>query len=466
MRLEYDALSKHMYMIGGTGVGKSRAIESWVMQHVKNNQGVGVIDPHGELYDNLLARIAQLGGRVHGRVALINPLDPTHTVGINPLELKKGEVAQRQAQFLAGVVTKIFRADPIITARMQRMMFHTFWLLTSSGLTLVEFEPLLTDADYRSRLLTPFADTHNLRRYWEQEFPSNDRLITEWTQSSLNKVGALVADPDFALMLGQQKSTIDFRAIMDEGKVLLVRLSKGELTEQGSHLMGAFILAQIQLAALSRAANPHEKHRQFTLFLDEFQNYTTDDIHEILAESRKYKLSLVVAHQFYEQLRDSPQLQAAVLNTVGNLVCFQVGDSDADQLARDIFVPPVDEIKDVRRRRVPTGFDWWPFTIEEEPVWRPLPEIWELEKRKLTRLPPRMFWHKQRGGSEPTLLRTVNMPDVKRTPRLEQAIAELTAASAAVYGRDKTEVAAKITARASKLAGNNQDEILEIEVID
>lgn len=466
MRLLYDALSKHMYVIGGTGVGKSRAIESWVMQHVKNKRGVGVIDPHGELYDNLIARIAQLGRQVFDRVVLINPLDPSYTVGINPLELKSGEVPERRAQFLASVVTKIFRADPLITARMQRMMFHAFWLLIVSRLTLVEFEPVLTDADFRARLLIPLPHTHNLFRYWTREFPNSDRLVTEWTQSSLNKVGALVADPDFALMLGQQHSTLDYRALMDEGKVLLVRLSKGELSEQGSHLMGAFILAQIQLAAMSRAATPHVNYRRFTLFLDEFQNYTTDDIHEILAESRKYKLSLVVAHQFYEQLRHSPELQAAVLNTVGNLVCFQVGDSDAEQLVRDVFIPPVDLVKDVRRRRVPTGIDWWPFTIEEEPVWRPLPEIWELEKRKLTLLPPRMFWHKQRGKNAPRLLRTVNMPDVKKTPRLEEAIGELITVSAAAYGRAKPDVAAEITARAARLAGNKLDNIHELEEID
>lgn len=466
MRLGYDDLSKHMYVIGGTGVGKSRAIEAWVMQHVQGRQGVGVIDPHGELYDNLVARIAALGERVYERVVLINPLDPEHIVGINPLELKSGEVAERRAQFLASVVTKIFRADPIITARMQRMMFHAFWLLVISSLTLVEFEALLTDEDFRATLLQPLSNRHNLRRYWEREFPTADRLVTEWTQSSLNKVGALVADPDFALMLGQQKSTVDFRAIMDEGKVLLVRLSKGELSEQGSHLMGAFVLAQIQLAALSRAAQAHQNHRRFTLFLDEFQNYTTDDVHEILAESRKYKLSLVVAHQFYEQLHHSPELQAAVLNTVGNLVSFQVGDSDAEQLARDIFAPPVDAIKDIRRRRVPTGIDWWPFTTEEEPVWRPLPEIWELERRKLTQLPPRMFWYRRRGEAAPQLLRTVTMPDVKRSPRLEQAIGQLMMVSAAAHARSKAEVAAELAARQDRVFGAEDDAIEELEAID
>ncbi len=440
MQLSDDALARHVYVLGGTGVGKSRALESWLVQLIKANQGVGVIDPHGELYDNLLARIAKQGRRFFDKVVLFDPIDPDYTVGFNPLELRLGEFPERRAQFLATVITKIFQADPAITVRMQRVMFHTFWLLIQSELTLTEFAPLLTDKQYRAKLLTPSTLDPKLRQFWEREFPSQDKTITDWIGSSLNKVDPLVTDPDFALILGQKKSTLDFRTLMDQGNILLVKLSKGVIGEAKTHLMGAFILAQIQLAALARANTQRSSLRRFHLFLDEFQNYTTDDIHQILAESRKYGLSLIMAHQFYDQLRDNPTLQAAVLSTVGNLICFQVGYQDAQRLVYDLFTPDIDEIKDVRTRKMPTGIRWWPYTTEQDIVWRPLSEIWELEARKLTELPPRFFWYKRRGGTEAELFRSLDMPDLIITPDLKKAIDTLRERSASHHGQPKDEI--------------------------
>ncbi len=323
MRLSDTQLSRHVYVIGGSGVGKLQAMEGWAIDLMRGDQGVGVIDPHGELYHNLLARIAVHGERIHPKVVLFDPLNPAHKVGFNPLELQVGEVAERKAQFLSNVIAKLFHADPLLTARMQRILFHTFWLLIQNHL--LEFEEVLTNPTYRKLLLQRVSSESSLRRYWQQEFPTQERLVKEWTQSSLNKVGALVTDPDFAPVLGQQHSTINFRTIMDEGKILLVNLPKGIFGETNSHLMGAFIVAQIQQAVMARAAVTYSAYRPFTLFLDEFQNYATDDIHEILAETRKYRLALVMAHQYYAQLLENPKLQAAVLNTVGNLVVFRVG---------------------------------------------------------------------------------------------------------------------------------------------
>lgn len=453
MLLSFEALGKHIYMIGTTGAGKSRGIEALAVQLMKAGVGVGVFDPHGELYHNLLARIARKGCRIWDNVVLIDPLNPEHTVGFNPLELQPGEVAERRAQFLADVVSKIFRADPLITARMQRMMFHAFWLLIAARLTLVEFPPLLTDRDFRTRLLEQSNANPKLRQYWEREFPTNQRTVTEWTQSSLNKVGELVTDPDIELMLGQVKSSIDFRSIMDQGKVFLAHLPKGRLSGRGSYLMGAFLLAQVQLAALSRADSPYAKPRQFVLFIDEFQNYLTEDIHEILAESRKYGLSLIMAHQHLGQLDDAPLLKAAVLNTVGNIVCFQMGSQDATQVVQDIFTPAVDMVKDYRSKKVPTGIDWWPYTTEFEPVYRPLGEIWELARRELTQLAPREMWYKRRGPYPPQKLRTPDMPDIQRSPKLERALAELEASSFTNYGRPKAAVRKQISERQTILFG-------------
>lgn len=447
MRLTDDALSTSLYVLGGSGVGKTSAMVGWACQLIERGQGVGYIDPHGDAYNDLLARIAMMGKRVFDRVALFNPLDNTYTAGLNPLQLGPGEVAERRAAFLSTVITKIFHADPLVTARMQRMMFHAFWLLICVGLTLIEFVPLLTEKDFRARLLSKLSPTHKLRRYFEHEFPDQDRLITEWTQSSLNKVGELITDPAFELILGQSKSTIDFPIILDKQKVFLAHLPKGELGEKNSQIMGAFTLAQIQLAALSRARNPRSKRPRFTLFIDEFQNFATDDIHEILAESRKYQLALVMGHQFYEQLRDQPKLQAAVRNTVGSLICFRLGESDARQFVRDIFQPPITgdtAIKDmhIRYQKV-AGMDW----RFEDKVYFSLEELYERETRRLVTLEKREFWYKRRGPEPARKLRTLSLPDVKHTPKLDAAIAELVATSAAIYGRSKADASAEIAAR-------------------
>jgi hypothetical protein len=457
MRFDDKALGRSVYVIGDPGSGKSRGIEGWAAQLMRQNQGVGVIDPHDQLCSNLVARLAKQGRRIWDKVVLIDPTDPDYTVGFNPLELKPGEIPERKAQFLATVISKIFRADPLITARMQRMLFHTFWLLCVSKLTLIEFEYVLTDSEFRTTLLMALPRDHKLLRYWQKEFPTQDRLITEWTQSSLNKVGPLSTDPDLELILGQQRSSVDFRRIMDEEKILLVNLPKGILTESNSYLMGAFILAQIQLAALSRAEQSQKEHKRFVLCIDEFQNYATDDVHEILAESRKYRLSLIMAHQFYDQLRDQPKLQAAVLNTTGNIACFRISSSDAELFMRDIFAPDIDQVKEIRLRRQPTGINWWPFTTEEEVVWRPLQEIWEMEARHLTMLRDREFWYKRKGPYSPRKLRTMDLPDVVMTPKLQASIDELRARSAALYGLTKSEARERIEQRRTAL--NEQQSI-------
>lgn len=449
MQLNAQSLRRHIYVLGGTGVGKSRALESWIMQLIRQGEGVGIIDPHGELFYDILTRIAKTGDRrLWQRVVIVNPLDATHIVGFNPLEVKPGEVVERKAQFLADVINKIWKADPLITARMQRMMQHTFWLLAATGLTLVELPQVLLDPEFRGHLLKQVPKPNPLHLYWEQEFPTAPRMVVDWTQSTLNKAGTLTTDPVLRLLFGQQRSSFDMRQIMDKGLVLLVNLSKGVLGADNSHMLGGFLMGAIQQAALARADAPAVSYRSFTLFVDEFQNYTTDNIQEILAESRKYKLSLVMAHQYYGQLRDNPKLQAAVVNTVGNLVCFRLGYSDADLFVRDVFYPSLDQVKDVRVnwQRVPSLLGER-LEAYEQIQYRQLEEIWERETRRLTMLKNREFWYKQRGPYQPRLLRSSDMPDIKLTPRLQEAITELVALSNRRWARSQTEVQREVERR-------------------
>jgi len=336
------------------------------------------------------------------------------------------------------------------------MMQRTFWLLAANNLTLLELEWLLTEPEIREPLLQHRQPTDRLLRYWRRggEFPTNSRTVTEWTQSTLNKAGAITDDPDIELVFGQQTSTIDFRQIMDEGLILLVNLSKGGVLSTTSHTFGAFIMAQFQQSAFTRADDPTASHRRFTLFLDEFQNYTTDDIEDILTETRKYKLSLTMAHQFYGQLRDNPELQAAVINTVGNLVCFRIGDADAQVFVRDIFQPDLDQERDkhIRYQDVPTIFGEVKRRFEDT-VYEPLPNIWEREARKLTTLKDREFWYKERGPSLPQKGKSLEMPDVVMTPYLQDAIDELVALSNERWARPKDELRREIQERQTQLLG-------------
>src|SRR5262249_48614231 len=150
-----------------------------------------------------------------------------------------------------------------------------------------------------------------------------------------------------------------------------------QLVAKNSYLLGGFVVSQFQLAAFARSRRLYQKYAPFILVLDEFQNMVTDDIHELLAESRKYGLGLVLAHQFYAQLGDQPKLQQAVLNTVANLAVFRVGASDAALFVRDVFRPEIDRIKDTRKRVYPTGLKFLPFIYEDEAVYRPLNETIE-----------------------------------------------------------------------------------------
>ena len=431
--------STHTYVIGATGAGKSRAMETWILQDARRGRGFGVIDPAGDLFSHSLSRLAiLLAGKpdLLERVVIVNPLDPQWMVGFNPLEILPGEVPERKAKFLADVITKVWRADPLIVTRMRRLMYHTFLALMGLGLTLLELPDFLVDEDFRGPLLANLEDKE-LERYWAKEFPKSFRDRTVWMQSTLNRLGDLVTDPDIRLMVGQLKSTINFRETMDRGLILLVNTPKGILGEQNTYLLDAFFLAQIQQAAMSRADMPESRRNPFYLYLDEFQNYTTEGIHEILAESRKYGLSLIVAHQFLGQLRDVPVLKEAILNTVGNTVCFQVGPEDAAELAPIIFNPDLNTVKDRQLQFHNLGGVPIPHFRK---TYRPLLEVREALSQKLKELDPRYFWYKRRGVGKPRHFRSLDASDPILCEADQERLRQLIEMAGRKYARLKGEV--------------------------
>ena len=414
--------STHTYVIGQSGTGKSRALESWIMQDILAGHGVGVIDPHGELYNHLLARIA-VHPEIWEKVILLNPVDPDWVLSFNPLETIDQISAERLAMHMTDVSTKVWNLDSTKAPRMVWLLTNTFLALVSLNLTMLDLPQFLIDREFRESLISK-VKIPSVRQYFESEFPTSEKSAHQWIAPVLNKIGGLMFDLDIRLIFNGENS-IDFRAIIDNKMILLVNLSKGTIGEGMSALLASFIVAHMQKTALTRANSNYRP--PFYFYLDEFQNYTTDNIEDILSESRKYALSLTLAHQFLDQLPN--KLQSAVLNTSGTIASFRVGYHDARRLAKDIF-PSSDFLYDFKFKpsyRIPR-FD--------EMGWDGLAQ-------ELSNLPQRHFWTRRRGQYNPVKQHSFNMPNPKYTPELKRKIKALRDYSGQKFGKSKVSVLKK-----------------------
>jgi len=411
--------STHTYVIGQSGTGKSRALESWIMQDIAAGHGVGVIDPHGDLYNHLVAKLAN-NPQFWNRIILFDPLDPDWSVGFNPLERINRTSSERLAMYMTDVTLKVWKINPSNAPRMVWLLTNTFLALVELNLTILDLPKFLMDQDYRESLVSRIS-LPAVRQYFEVEFPKSANGILQWITPVLNKIGNLLFDPDIRLIFGG-KSTFDFRRVMDNKMIFLANLSKGILGEGTSSLLAAFIVAHMQRTALSRANSNHRP--PFYLYLDEFQNYTTGNIIDILSESRKYALSLTLAHQFLDQLPN--ELRQAVLNTSGTIACFRVGYNDARTLAKEVFPSP-----DFRYRinlRASVGIPY-------------LKQIgWDGLALELSNLKPRQFWYRRRGPYMPIKQYTYSMPDPKYTKDLREKIKAFRDYSGSLFAQRKREL--------------------------
>jgi len=332
--------SKHIYAVGGTGSGKTKFLEGIAMQDVGRHNGFGIIDCHGDLVMNDIigylstqppySEVDDVDGDFRcDRVVLLDATCQEYSVGFNPLEAMEGIRPYSQALELLGVFKKIW---DYWGPRMEELMRNVLVTLAENGLTLIEVQPLLTDDQFRERLVARLANTE-AKRYWTDRFnPLSPAMKSQYSEPILNKTQAFLGDPIIRNVIGQRASTINLRRIMDDGKILLVNLSKGTLKENAL-LLGGLIVAKIQMAAMSRA-NIHESNRRpWYLYVDEFQNFATESFVEILSEARKYGLSLVMAHQNLDQLNNS--LRASILANVATHLYFGVSRSDAEKLASE-----------------------------------------------------------------------------------------------------------------------------------
>ena len=416
----------HTYIIGQPGTGKSRLMESWVMQDIHAGHGVCVIDPHGDLFQNILSKVAQ-NPSLWSRVLIIDPCDEEYAVNLNPLNPPVGISSERTAWFLTDIILKIWKLKPNDAPRMTWLMANTFSALSDLQLSITSTSRFLMDADYRSGLVNQIRN-ESTRSYFQLEFPHTKGGTHQWVTPLLNKLGSFLHDPDISAMFTEAKG-INFRTQMDKRRIILVHIPKGILGENTSNLLGAFIVAQIQQAALSR--NTSAERQPYYLYLDEFQNYTADNISDILSESRKYELSMVLAHQYLDQL--DRNIQAAVLNTSGTIACFRVGYDDALRLAKHVF-PSKDFDAKVK---VSVDFRRQASILIPHITEKKERGGWDQLAYLISNQNNREFWVRTRTSKNPKHLRSKHVPTIHRTKELEKKIRNLVDMSGRRYARLK-----------------------------
>ncbi len=330
--IKTDDRRRHLYVIGKTGMGKTNMLENMVIADIKKGKGVGVVDPHGEFAEKILDFVPE--NRIDD-VIYFNPADLEYPIAFNPLERVDVEHRHLVASGIMGVFKKIW--PDVWSARMEYILNNSLLaLLEYSSSTLLDIMRMLAEKDYRNEIIGSLKDPV-IKAFWTNEFARyTQRLETEAVAAIQNKVGQFVSNPLIRNIIGQTHSTIDMRKIMDDGKILVVNIAKGRIGEDNSALLGAMIVTKLQLAAMSRVDIPMEKRQDFYLYVDEFQNFSTESFANILSEARKYRLNLILAHQYIEQLDE--KVRAAIFGNVGTIACFRVGAEDAELLEKE-FMP-------------------------------------------------------------------------------------------------------------------------------
>jgi len=332
--IKEDDRRRHMYVIGKTGMGKSNMLENMAIQDIRAGKGLCVVDPHGEFAEKMMRAIPS--ERIND-VVYFNPADSEFPVSFNILESVDEDKKNLVASGMMGVFKKIW--PDVWSARMEYILNNTILaLLDYPGSTMLGVNRMMSDKDYRKRIYTKIKDPV-VKSFWINEFDQwDDKFRKEAVAAIQNKVGQFLSYTLIRHIIGQPKSTIDMRDIMDNQKILIINLSKGRIGEDAMRLLGGMIITKIQLAAMSRVDMPEEERKDFYLYVDEFQNFATDSFANILSEARKYRLCLVLAHQYIRQLVTSDgntTVRDAVFGNVGTIVSFRVGAEDAEALEKE-----------------------------------------------------------------------------------------------------------------------------------
>jgi len=320
----------HLYAIGRTGTGKTTLLETLVLQDIRSGRGCAVIDPHGDLAERLAGQAPESR---KSDFVYFNVPDPTQPYGYNPLRKVRKDKVPLAASGLLEALKKLW--SDAWGPRMEHVLRNALYALLEYGeATLPDVLRMISEEPFRREVLKR-VENKQVRAFWTTEFPKYSYLYQKDAIAPIqNKVGAFLADPLLHRILTAPPVDLSLRRIMDDGKVLIVNLAKGQLGEDSANLLGSLLVTTIGLAAMSRAEMPEDKRRPFYLYIDEFQNFTTLAVANMVSELRKYKVGLILAHQHLHQLE--PDVRHAVLANMGTLVVFRLGPEDASVIAREL----------------------------------------------------------------------------------------------------------------------------------
>jgi hypothetical protein len=329
---------RHLYIIGKTGVGKSTLLKNLIIQDLRNGEGVAVIDPHGDLAEELLNYIPR--NRIR-HTLYFNPADLYHPIGFNILNQSNRDHYALVASNCVSIFKHLWSES--WGPRLEYILHNSILtLLEIPNTTLLSLPRLLIEPSYRNQIIQRIKNPI-VKKFWLEEYDTwTPAYRNEAIAPVQNKVGAFLTDPLLRNILSQPKSKFDLGWMMDNRRIFLANLSKGKVGEDASNLLGSLIITQFHLAAMQRVNQPEDERQDFHLYIDEFQNFNTDSFTAILSEARKYRLTLTIAHQYIDQL--TPQLQASIFGNIGSLITFRIGSRDAEVLHKE-FYPYYDQEK-------------------------------------------------------------------------------------------------------------------------
>ena len=328
---------RHLYVVGKTGSGKSKMLELLFISDIAQGQGCCILDPHGDLADDLLKYVPR--DRIQD-VIYVNPADRDFPIGFNPLEpVEDYEMRQHLSRFFIAIFKKLFAGE--WNPRMEHLIrYITLALLETPDSNILGIPRMLSDTAFRQKVIKQIQDPV-VKSFWTNEFSaSNEQFLDVAAIPIMNKVGQFIANPVIRNMVGQQQNMLDFEKFMNEGKIIIINVSKGKLGEENAALLGSMFITKIQQGALNRAKIPEDERRDFYFYVDEFQNFATDAFSSILSEARKYRLDLTIAHQYIAQLTED--VKATAFGNVGTIITFAIGGDDAAYLAKEfspVFTP-------------------------------------------------------------------------------------------------------------------------------
>lgn len=328
--------TKHVYVIGKTGMGKSTLLENMAVQDIQNGEGMAFVDPHGKTAELLLEYVPEHRMK---DVVYFAPFDTDFPISFNVMEEVGPEKRHLVVNGLMSAFKKLF-GEESFSDRMQYILQNTILaLLEYPDSTMLGINKMLVDKNYRKKVVDNITDP-SVKTYWTQEFAGyTERFAAEAIPAIQNKIGQFTSNPLVRNIIGQPKSSFDFRKIMDENKIMIINLSKGRVGEANANLLGSMLITKIYLSAMSRADRSEAELNtlpNFYLYVDEFQSFANESFADILSEARKYKLNLTIAHQYIEQM--SEEVRAAVFGNVGTMITFRVGAYDAEVLEKE-FAP-------------------------------------------------------------------------------------------------------------------------------